>query len=99
MSESIRQKKQIFVANRVREILESLSRYTKSSRSRTRGIRANEIASILWQYGPAWLRESEDQWPKATIKRTIVEDTLETTQMVVLLPNKPLQIQWERFGS
>ena len=65
----------------------------------TRGMRANEIASSVWLNGPAWLVENEAHWPKATAACTIVEDTSDTSQVVTLLPNQPLEIQWERFSS
>ena len=45
------------------------------------------------------LVENEAPWPKATAACTIVEDTSDTSQVVTLLPNKPLEIQWERFSS
>ena len=65
----------------------------------TRGMRANEIASSLRLNGPAWLVVNKAHWPKATAACTIVEDTSETSQVVTLLPNKLLEIQWERFSS
>ena len=64
----------------------------------TRGMRVNELASSVWLNGPAWLKEKEADWPKVTIERAIVEDTSETSQVVTLFPNKPLEIQWERFS-
>ena len=63
------------------------------------GMRANKIASTVWPNGPAWLRENEAQWQKATIQRTLVEETSEKTQVVALLPNKPLEIRCQWFGS
>ena len=36
---------------------------------------------------------------KLSTQRTIVEDTFEIAQGVTRLPNKPLEIQWERFSS
>ena len=65
----------------------------------TRGMRANEIASSVWLNGPAWLSENVAHWPKAIAACIKVEDCSETSQVGSLLPNKPLEIQWERFGS
>ena len=64
-----------------------------------RGRRANEIASSVCLNGPAWLIQNEAHWPKATAACTNVEDTSKTSQVVTLLSNKPLEIQWERFSS
>ena len=61
-------------------------------------MRANEIAtSVAKRAGVN--RENESQGPKATTQRSFVEDTLETSQVVFLILNKPLEIQWERFSS
>ena len=65
----------------------------KTADNGTRGMRANEIATSVWLNGPAWLREKEAQWPKATTQHIIVEDTLEITQVVTLMPNNSLEIQ------
>ena len=65
----------------------------------TRGMRANEIASSVWLNGPAWLSENEAHWSKTAAVCTISEGTSESSQVVTLLPNKPLEIQWERFSS
>ena len=100
-------KQQIFVANRIGEFLENtkLVEWNHIPGAQipadlgTRGMRANEIATSVWLNGPAWLRENEAQWPKATTQCTIVEDTLEITQVITLRPNKPLEVQWERFSS
>ena len=62
-------------------------------------MRANEIASSVWLNGPAWLRDNEAHWSRATAACTFVEDTSETSQVVTRLPNKPLEIQWERFST
>ena len=62
-------------------------------------MRANEFATSVWLNGPAWLRKKEPLWPKATTQHTIVEETLEITQVVTLMPFKPLEIQWQRFSS
>ena len=100
-------KQQFFVENRIGEILENtkLGEWNHIPGAQnpadlgTRGMRANEIASSVWLNGPAWLVENEAHWPKATDACTIVEDTSETSQVVTSLPNKPLEIQWERFSS
>ena len=65
----------------------------------TRGMRVNEIVTSVWLNGPAWLRENEAQWPKFSTQRTVNEDTLGITQVVTLMPDKPLEIQWEIFSS
>ena len=100
-------KQQFFVANRIGESLGNtkLGEWNHIPGAQnladlgTRGMRSNEIASSVWLNGLAWLIENEAHWPKATAACTIVEDTSETSQVVTLLPNKPLEIQWERFSS
>ena len=104
---SFEKKQQIFVANRIGKILENtkLGEWNHIPGAQnpadlgTRGMRANEIASSVWLNGPAWLSENEAHWPKAIAACIKVEDSSETSQVVSLLPNKPLEIQWERFGS
>ena len=100
-------KQQIFVENRIGEFLENtkLGEWNQNPGAQnpadlgTRGMRANEIASSVWLNGPAWLIENEAHWPKGTAACTNVKDTSETSQVVTLLPNKLLEIQWERFSS
>ena len=62
-----------FVANRVMEIQSLLDpsvwRYCPGPQNPadvpTRGMSSNELKeSRLWREGPAWLRNSEDEWPK-----------------------------------
>ena len=100
-------KQQTFVANRIGDFLENtkLGEWNHIPGAQnpadldTRGMSANEVASSVWLNGPAWLVENEAHWPKATAASTIVEDISDTSQVVTLLPNKPLEIQWERFSS
>ena len=100
-------KQQIFVANRIGEFLEDtkLGEWNHIPGAQnpadlgTRGMRANEIASSVWLNGPAWLRDNEAHWPKVIAACTTVEDTSDASQVVTLLPNKSLEIQWERFNS
>ena len=73
---SIKKKQQIFVANRIGEILENtkLGEWTHFPGAQnpadlgTRGMRANEIASSVWLNGPAWLSENEAHWLKALLR-------------------------------
>ena len=100
-------KQQIFVANRIKEILENtkvgewnhILDAQNPAHLDTRGMRVNEIVTSVWLNGPAWLRENKAQWPKSSTQRTVIEDTLEITQVVTLMLNKPLEIQWELFSS
>ena len=91
-----------FVANRIGEILEN-TKLGEGNRIPgaqnpadlgTRGMRANELASSVWLNGPAWQSENKAHWPKTTAACTITEGTSETSQVVTLLPNKTLDIQW-----
>ena len=98
-------KQQILVANRKEESLESKKlgerNHIPSAQNPAdidmRGMRANESATSSWLKGPACPRENEAQWTKATTQRTINEDTLEIAQVVTLLPNRPLEIQWSNL--
>ena len=81
-------KQQVFVANRIGEILENTELGERNhipgaqnpADLGTRWMRANEIASNVWINGPAWLSENEAHWPKAIAACTIVEDTSEKFQ-------------------
>ena len=80
-------KQQVFVANRIGEILENTKlrewNYIPGAQNTvdrgTRGMRANEIASSVLLKGPAWLVENEAHLAKATAACTFVEDTSETS--------------------
>ena len=85
-------KQQIFVANRIGEILEKKTKLGEWNHIPgaqnpadlgTRGMRANEVATSVRLNGPVWLRKNEALWPKATTQHTIVEETLEITQVVI----------------
>ena len=104
MAECFRQKREdvcceSYIRNFENTKLVEWNRLPGAQNRADRGMRAIEIATSLWLNGPAWLRDIEDQWPEATPQRPIVEDKLEKTQLVALLPNKPLEIQRERFTS
>ena len=100
-------KQPLFVANPIGEILKNtkLGEWNHIPGAQnpadlgTQEMRTNEIASSVLLNGLAWLVENEAHWPKATAGCTIVEDTSETSQVVTILPNKPLEIQWGRFSS
>ena len=88
-------KQQIILANRIGEILEKKTKLGEWNHIPgaqnpadlgTRGMRANEVATSVRLNGPVWLRKNEALWPKATTQHTIVEETLEITQVVTLMP-------------
>ena len=100
-------KQQSFVTNFNKQILENTKlgewNHIPGAQNQadlgTRGMRANESALSMWLNELAWLSENEAHWPKAISACNIVEDTSETSQVVTLSQNKPLETQWKRLGS
>ena len=98
---------QVFVANRVAEILDTtnVSQWNHVSGSNnqadigTRAINVDELKRSEWLTGPAWLKERENEWPEQ-VNLTFVSDD-QNDQMVfsAKAEEKKLMIQWERFSD
>ena len=72
---SSQRKQQVFVANRVAEILDTtnvsqwnhVSGISNPADIRTRAIKVDELKRSEWLTGPAWLKQRENEWPEQLI--------------------------------
>ena len=104
---SSHRKQQVFVANRVAEILDTtnvsqwnhVSGINNPADIGTRAINVDELKRSEWLTGPAWLKQRENEWPEQ-LNLTFASD--EQNDEMVFSANveekKPM-IQWERFSS
>ena len=97
-------KQQVFVANRVAEILDTtnvsqwnhLSGINNPADIGARAINVDELKRSEWLTGPAWLKQPESEWPEQ-VNITFASDE----QMVfsAKVEEKKPMIQWERFSN
>ena len=104
---SSHRKQQVFVANRVAEILDTtnvsqwnhVSGINNPADIGTRAINVDELKRSEWLTGPAWLQQRENEWPEQ-LNLTFASD--EQNDEMVFSANveekKPM-IQWDRFSS
>ena len=98
-------KKLVFVANRVAEILESstidqwrdVERKLNPADIGTRGMTVEALKESEWLTGPAWLSETEDDWPRSheKLQFSIQEGAVPVMEAAVMEPT----FKWEGFGS
>ena len=104
---SSHRKQQVFVANRVAEILDTtiisqwnhVSGINNPADIGTRAINVDELKKSEWLTGLAWLKQRENEWPEQ-VNLTFASDE-QNEQMVFsakVEEKKPL-IQWERFSN
>ena len=101
---SSHRKQQVFVANRVAEILDTtnvsqwrhVSDINNPADIGTRAINVDELKRSEWLTGPAWLKQPESEWPEQ-VNLTFASDE----QMVfsAKVEEKKPMIQWERFSN
>ena len=104
---SSHRKQQVFVANRVAEILDTtnvsqwshVSGINNPADIGTRAIDVDELKRSEWLTGPAWLKQRENEWPEQ-LNLTFASDE-QNDEMVfsVKVEEKKPMIQWERFSS
>ena len=104
---SSHRKQQVFVANRVAEILDTtnvsqwnhVSGINNPADIGTRAINVDELKRSEWLTGPAWLKQRENEWPEQ-LNLTIASDE-QNDEMVfsAKVDEKKPMIQWERFSS
>ena len=104
---SSHRKQQVFVANRVAEILDTtivsqwnhVSGINNPADIGTRAINVDELKRSEWLTGPAWLKQPENEWPEQ-VNLTIASDE-QNDQMVssAKVEEKKPMIQWERFSN
>ena len=104
---SSHRKQQVFVANRVAEILDTtnvsqwnhVSGINNPADIGTRAINVDELKRSEWHTGPAWLKQRENQWPEQ-VNLTFASD--EKNDQIVFsakVEEKKPVIQWERFSN
>ena len=104
--QSSHRKQQVFVANRVAEILDTtnvsqwnhVSGINNPADIGTRAINVDELKRREWLIGPAWLKQRENEWPEQ-LNLTFASDE-QNDEMVfsAKVEEKKPMIQWERFS-
>ena len=104
---SSHRKQQVFVANRVAEILDTtdvsqwnhVSGINSPADNGTRAINVDELMRSEWLIGPAWLKQRENEWPEQ-LNLTFASDG-QNDEMVfsAKVEEKKPMIQWERFSN
>ena len=104
---SSHRKQQVFVANRVTEILDTtnvsqwnhVSGINNPADIGTRAISVDELKRSEWLTGPAWLKQRENEWPEQ-LNLTFASDE-QNDEMVfsAKVKEKKPMIQWERFSN
>ena len=105
---SFHHKQQVFVANRVAEILDTtdVSQWTHVSGINnpadigTRAINIEELKRSEWLTGPAWLKRPETEWPeRVNLIFASDEENLPSSVFMIQAKEKKAVIQWERFSN
>ena len=105
---SSHRKQQVFVANRVAEILDttdvSLWKLVSGSNNPadigTRAINIEELKRSEWLTGPAWLKRPESEWPEqVNLFFASDEENLPSSVFMIQAEEKKAVIQWERFSN
>ena len=105
---SSHRKQQVFVANRVAEILDTtdVSQWKHVSGINNPadiGTRANNIEELKrseWLTGPAWLKQPEGEWPEqVNLIFALDEENIPSSVFMIHAEEKKAVIQWERFSS
>ena len=103
---SSHRKQQVFVANRVAEILDTTNASQWNHVSGINNpadigtsINVDELKRSEWLTGPAWLKQRENEWPEQ-LNLTLASDE-QNDKMVfsAKVEEKKPMIQWERFSS
>ena len=104
---SSHRKQQVYVANRVAEILDTtnvsqwnhVSGINNPADIGTQAINVDELNRKEWLTGPAWLKQRENEWPEQ-LNLTFASDE-QNDEMVfsAKVEEKRSMIQWERFSN
>ena len=105
---SSHRKQQVFVANRVAEILDTtdvsqwkhVSCINNPADIGTRAINIEELKGSEWLTGPAWLKPPESEWPEqVNLVFASDEENLHASVFATQTEEKKAVIQWERFSN
>ena len=105
---SSHRKQQVFVANRVAEILDTtdvaqwkhMSGINNPADIGTRAINIEELKRSEWLTGPAWLKRPESEWPEqVNLIFASDEKNIPSSVFMIQAEEKRAVIQWERFSN
>ena len=105
---SSHRKQQVFVANRVAEILDTtdvsqwkhVSGINNPADIGTRAINIEELKRSEWLTGPAWLRQPKGEWPEqVNLIFASEEENIPSSVFMIQAEEKKAVIQWERFSN
>ena len=105
---SSHRKQQVFVANRVAEILDTtdvsqwkhVSGINNPADIGTRAINIEELKRSEWLTGPAWLKRPESEWPQqVNLIFASDEENIPSSVFMIQAEEKKAVIQWERFSN
>ena len=105
---SSHRKQQVFVANRVAEILDTtdvsqwkhVSGINNPADIGTRAINIEELKRSEWLTGPAWLKRPESEWPEqVNLILASDEENILLSAFMIQAEEKKAVIQWERFSN
>ena len=101
-------KQQVFVANRVAEILDTtdvsqwkhVSGINNPADIGTSAINIEELKKSEWLTGPAWLKRPESEWPEQeNLVFTSDEENIPASVFATQTEEKKAVVQWERFSN
>ena len=102
---SSHRKQQVFVANRVAEILDTtdvsrVSGINNPADIGTRAINIEELKRSEWLTGPAWLKQPENEWPEqVNLIFASDEENMPSSVFMIQAEEKKAVIQWEQFSN
>ena len=105
---SSHRKQQVFVANRVAEILDTtdvsqwkhVSGINNPADIGTRAINIDELRRSEWLTGPAWLKRPESEWPEqVNLIFASDEENIPSSVFMTQADQQKAVIQWERFSN
>ena len=104
---SSHRKQQLFVANRVAEILDTtnvsqwnhVSGINNPADIGTRANKVDELKRSEWLTGPAWLKQRENEWPEQVALTFASEEQNDEMVFSAKVEEKKPIIQWERFSN
>ena len=105
---SSHRKQQVFVANRVAEILDTttvsqwkhVSGINNPADIGTRAISVEVLKRSEWLTGPAWLKQPESEWPEqVNLVFAADEENIPTSAFIKQAEEKKPIVQWGRFSN
>ena len=105
---SSHRKQQVFLANRVAEILDTtdvsqwkqVGGINNPADIGTRAINIEELKRSEWLTWPAWLKRPESEWPEqVNLIFASDEENIPSSVFMIQAEEKKAVIQWERFSN